>query len=185
MLAGRKVGGLASISPMISIERWRSGWLDLQERALSRMDRLAEKWHGRPAEPEHLATGIRGEVAALFELRRRGYTIVARRWSTGTLRGDVDLIGWDGEWLCFIEVKTRTGRTIFPADKSVDAVKKRTLRSLALAYLKPYQQRQQRVLYRFDVVSVYLEGDGEGSGTVVEIIPNAFERREELYRGNR
>lgn len=179
MLAGRRVGGLDGLSPMISLERCRSGWLGMQERALNGLDRLTLRWHGSPAEAEHLATGLRGEVAALFALRRRGYTIVARRWSTGRLPGDVDLIGWDGECLCFIEVKTRTGRTIYPADKAVDAVKKRTLRSLALAYVKPYRQRQQRVLYRFDVVSVYFEGDG--SGTVVEIIPNAFERRDEPH----
>jgi hypothetical protein len=63
----------------------------------------------------HLATGLRGEEEALFHLRGLGYTIVARRWTSPRARGDADLIGWDGEWLCFIEVKTRTGRDWVPA----------------------------------------------------------------------
>ena len=46
--------------------------------------------------PAHLAVGIEGEDAALFYLRRKGYTIVARRWSSGDVPGDVDLIAWDG-----------------------------------------------------------------------------------------
>ena len=64
---------------------------------------------GRGAKlPAHLETGLRGEREALFELRRMGYTVVARRWQTAKVRGDVDLIGWKGDTLCFIEVKTRT-----------------------------------------------------------------------------
>lgn len=42
--------------------------------------------------PEHLRTGIAGEDAAFFELLRKGYTVVARRWSGGNVAGDVDLI---------------------------------------------------------------------------------------------
>lgn len=61
----------------------------------------------RQAEPAHLATGRHGELAAFFYLRRQGYIVVARGWRSGRLRGDIDLIAWHGETLCFIEVKTR------------------------------------------------------------------------------
>ena len=51
-----------------------------------------------------------GEDAAFYYLRRKGYTVVARRWSSGDVPGDVDLIAWEGPMLCFVEVKTRTAR---------------------------------------------------------------------------
>jgi hypothetical protein len=66
---------------------------------------------GEPA--AHLTTGIDGEDAAFFYLGRKGYTVVARRWSSGYQRGDLDLIAWQGPLLCFIEVKTRTAHDIW------------------------------------------------------------------------
>src|SRR5579871_5783641 len=89
-------------------------WLDVQEWGLERLDRV-RAGRGIAVTP-HLKTGLRGERAALFELRRRGVVVVARRWTSSRMRGDVDLIGWDGDWLCFIEVKTRTERDMTPAE---------------------------------------------------------------------
>ena len=65
--------------------------IGLLERGLAGLDRLARR-RSRNDMPAHLRTGIAGEDAAFFELRRKGYTVVARRWSAGTLDGDVDLI---------------------------------------------------------------------------------------------
>ena len=91
-------------------------WLEAQRRALRGIDALAPRLRGGGQGPAaHLATGLRGEEEALFHLRGLGYTIVDRRWTSPRARGDADLIGWDGEWLCFIEVKTRTGRDWVPA----------------------------------------------------------------------
>ena len=75
--------------------------------------------------PAHLATGIEGEEAAYFHLVRKGYQVVARRWSSGNVPGDVDLIAWQGSLLCFIEVKTRTARDATPAEAAVDSHKRR------------------------------------------------------------
>lgn len=103
----------------------------------------------------HLATGLAGEDAAFFYLRRKGgYTIVARRWSSGDAPGDVDLIAWHGAMLCFIEVKTRTARDLTPAETAVDNHKRATLRRLARRYVRQLPQRPDAV--RFDVMSVYL-----------------------------
>jgi putative endonuclease len=143
-------------------------WIDAQERMLGRLDRV--RFRKRTTAP-HLLTGLLGERAALFELRRRGITVVARRWATPKLRGDVDLIGWDGDRLCFIEVKTRTARDITPAEVAVDDAKRDTLRSLARAYLHTFPERERTTIpVRFDVVSVYaLEGK-----TDFQIFPGAF-----------
>lgn len=125
------------------------------ERALAGLDWIAER-RGREANlPEHLKTGIDGEEAAYFYLRRKGYTVVARRWLAGNVAGDVDLIAWQGPLLCFVEVKTRTARDMTPAEAAVDAQKRRVLRRLARLYIRqlPGKAAPQA---RFDVVSVYL-----------------------------
>jgi hypothetical protein len=80
------------------------------ERALGGLDWLARKRGREQSLPAHLLTGIEGEEAAYFHLRRKNYVVVARRWSGGNLPGDIDLIAWQGQLLCFIEVKTRTAR---------------------------------------------------------------------------
>jgi putative endonuclease len=129
-------------------------WIDAQERMLGRLEGL------RPSSiAPHLATGLRGERAALFELRRRGVVVVARRWTSTKLRGDVDLIGWDGDTLCFYEVKTRTKRDMTPAESAVDDLKRDMVRGLARAYLRTFpEQERDTIPVRFDVVSVYALG---------------------------
>lgn len=138
------------------------------------MDVLGKRLRRAPRTAEHLATGLRGEREALFHLRAQGYTIVARRWKTAKLRGDVDLIGWDGEWLCFIEVKTRTGRDpLAPAESAVDADKQQMLRRMAGAYLRTFPEKRRREIpVRFDIVSVYLQQ----TGVECDLYRGAFER---------
>ena len=77
--------------------------------------------------PEHLRIGRRGEEDVYFYLRRRGYVMVARNFRSPNRRGEIDLIGWDKDVLCFIEVKTRTTRDMKPAEAAVDREKQRNL----------------------------------------------------------
>jgi putative endonuclease len=125
------------------------------------MDALGLRRRPGREQTVHLATGERGEREALFYLRKLGYTVVARRWKSAKLWGDIDLIGWDGEWLCFIEVKTRSGRDAMAAESAVDREKLDMLRRMARAYLRVFPERLRTgVPVRFDVVSVYLLPDG-------------------------
>jgi putative endonuclease len=141
-------------------------WIDAQEWGTRQLDRAPRQ----PIAP-HLQTGLLGERAALFELGRRGYTVVARRWMSSRLRGDLDLIAWHGDHLCFIEVKTRTAHDIAPAESAVDEDKRRTLRKLARAYLRSFPDKERdRIPTRFDVVSVYLLG----GPPEFEFFPGAF-----------
>ncbi|SRR5579871_2307062 len=126
----------------------------LLERALGGLDALAQRRNGAAELPRHLAVGLEGEDAAFFYLRRKGYTIVARRWSSGDVPGDVDLIAWDGPLLCFIEVKTRTAHDLTPAEAAVDRQKRAILRRLARRYVRQLSHAAPPV--RFDVISVYL-----------------------------
>ena len=128
---------------------------------MRRVDALAGRRTRGRGLPAHLATGERGEREALFHLRGLGYTVVARRWKSSKLLGDVDLIGWDGKWLCFIEVKTRSGRDAISAESAVDREKQNMLRRMARAYLRGFPEKLRAdVPVRFDVVSVYLLPSG-------------------------
>jgi putative endonuclease len=123
------------------------------ERTLAGLNGIARK-RGRGSVPAHLTVGIEGEDAAFFYLTRKSYTVVARRWSSGDVPGDVDLIAWDGTVLCFIEVKTRTARDMTPAETAVDEHKRNVLRRLARRYMRQLPQKTAPSM-RFDVVSVY------------------------------
>jgi putative endonuclease len=141
---------------------WTDMWIGMQVWAIRALDTLGRRFgRGSKAAP-HLETGTRGEREALLHLRQKGYTVVARRWKNARLRGDVDLIGWEGDWLCFIEVKTRSGRGAMPAEDAVDDDKQEMLRRLARAYLQRFPSSlREGVRVRFDVVSVYLQPSGD------------------------
>lgn len=141
--------------------------LSLMESAISALERAALR--GSTGQPEHLATGFRGERAAYFWLRRRGYVIVARGWRSARAPGDLDLIAWQGPTLCFVEVKTRTTRAIAPAHLAVDERKRRVLRRLARHYLRQLPRRD--IATRFDILSIYFE---EGLQPAFEHFPGAF-----------
>ena len=86
---------------------------------------------------------------------RNGYTVVARRWSSNRVKGDLDLIAWQGETLCIVEVKTRTAHDIVPAELSVDSAKRTVLRRLTRQYIR--QLPGKTVPHtRFDILSIYL-----------------------------
>ena len=129
--------------------------INLLECALGRLDRMARHRRSGPDLPAHLVTGLAGEDAAFFYLRRKGYSVVARRWSSGDIPGDVDLIAWQGALLCLIEVKTRTAHDMTPAESAVDSHKRAVLRRLARRYVRQLPQAEMPQV-RFDVISVYL-----------------------------
>ncbi len=130
----------------------RGVWLGMTARV---MRHLLARAGRRESLPDHLRMGERGEIEALLYLRSQGYTIVARRWRSAKLRGDLDLVAWDGPTLCFIEVKTRTSRSFATAESSVDDDKTRVLRRMARQYLHMLPIAPSHV--RFDVLSIYYE----------------------------
>jgi putative endonuclease len=150
--------------------------LALESRAYTALRSFADR---RSLKPPHLLTGERGEDAAYYHLRGLGYTMVARRWRTERLSGDLDLVGWDGPTLVIFEVKTRTAssrdQAFAPAETSVDAHKQHVLRKMASAYLRQFPSPMRAAIaVRFDILSVYrLPGGDE-----FEHIYDAFSRSE-------
>lgn len=157
---------------LLAVER--RTYLALRALADRRLAARARR-EGESPKPDHLLTGERGEDHAFFHLRSLGYTIVARRWVSARVKGDLDLVGWDGDTLVVFEVKTRTARDLFPAEVAVNPAKQKQLRKLTAAWLGQLPGRHRaRVPVRFDVVSVYLVTDEPE----FEHMPGAFPYRE-------
>jgi putative endonuclease len=119
------------------------------------LDKLAE-WSLPPdPRPKRHQVGAHGEEDAYFYLRKLGYIMVARNFRSPRCHGEIDLIGWDDDVLCFVEVKTRTSMDVKPAEAAVDRYKRREIAEVAREYLRHIPPSCS---WRFDVVSVYYKG---------------------------
>jgi putative endonuclease len=136
--------------------------------AIRSLDWLASLVLPTDQRPHHQRIGRYGEEDAYFYLRKRGYIIVARNFRSPRCRGEIDLIGWDGDMLCFIEVKTRTSRDVKPPEAAVDYHKRREIAEVAREYLRRLPPSCQ---WRFDIVSVYYEQST--SSRQIEVFRNA------------
>jgi len=129
---------------------------------------IAERALPADPRPQHQRVGARGEEDAYFHLRKLGYAMVARNFRSPRCRGEIDLVGWDGDVLCFIEVKTRTSRNVKPPEAAVDRHKRREVAEVAREYRRRLPLSCQ---WRFDIVSVYY--DGFASRPQIEVFRNA------------
>jgi putative endonuclease len=132
------------------------------------LDWVAQRTLPSDRRPRHQRLGTRGEEDAYFHLRKLGYAMVARNFRSPRCRGEIDLIGWDADVLCFIEVKTRTSREVKPPEAAVDRHKRREVAAVAREYLRRLPRLCQ---WRFDIVSVYYESPM--SPPQVEVFRNA------------
>ena len=139
----------------------------LTQATLRVLDRFGAKRRAQKNLPVHQQIGRQGEEDAYFYLRNLGYVMVARNYRSPSRRGEIDLIGWDGDVLCFIEVKTRTSHDVKPAEAAVDHDKQRELAGMARAYLR----RLPKVPWRFDVVTVYYENPPASARIEVRVKP--------------
>lgn len=115
----------------------------------------------------HLAIGKRGETLAYWHLRQAGYTIVARN---PRMHGaELDLVGWDGPVLAFVEVKTRTTFEAGPPESAVNRNKQRRIIKAANHYMR--RLKRDAITYRFDIVSVAWDPH---AGFQVRLLKDAF-----------
>jgi putative endonuclease len=103
-------------------------------------------------------TGIRGETYAYWYLRRHGYTLVARNYTFPGFKGEIDMAGYDGSVLAFVEVKTRSiaeplrgGGAVPSPEEAVDSGKRRNLVRMARQFLRT---RRVESAHRFDVLAI-------------------------------
>ena len=101
-----------------------------------------------------------GEKAALVFLKKHDYHLVASNFTIPVgrnrkgvaVKGEIDLIAFDKDTLCFIEVKTRSSELFATALSAVDIRKQRQITRTARIYRKTFNIK--KIKFRFDVVKV-------------------------------
>jgi putative endonuclease len=134
--------------------------------AVGEASKLARKQQAR-------TTGVRGETYAYWYLRRHGYTIVAQNFTSPNLKGELDLVGYDGGVLAFVEVKTRaaaSGRDPAHPEDAVNFEKRRNLVRMARHFLRAWRI-EPTVSYRFDVLAIETRA---GARPVLRLHKGAF-----------
>jgi len=105
-------------------------------------------------------TGVRGETYAYWYLRRHGYVLVARNFTSPGLKGEIDMVGYDGSVLAFVEVKTRTRMDASQKDAALQATpesavnieKRRNISRVAQQFLRA--RHIESTECRFDVLAI-------------------------------
>ena len=114
--------------------------------------------------------GRRGEDLAAKRLQAEGYRILARNYRC--VAGEVDLVAEDGDWLVFVEVRTRHGDRWGTPEESVTKAKQARLIQVAENYVA--EQEAWDMAWRIDVVAVDL--DSRGHVRRLEVLRNVVSR---------
>ena len=113
--------------------------------------------------------GNLGEDAAVKYLKKKKYIILERNFNVHG--GEIDIIAKQGDYVIFVEVKTRSGEEYGSGLEAVNYTKQQRMTKAAQVYL----MRLGDVPARFDVVAVNGFMDGKKFKTEkIEHIENAF-----------
>ncbi len=119
------------------------------------------------------ALGSLGEHLAVKFLSGKGFEVLATNYRVGRM-GEIDIIAREKEYICFIEVKTRTDTTYGAPSEAVDRRKQIKIIRLAAIYMS--QNKLERYSARFDVVEVLLDhSNGCLKPKSINILRNAFQ----------
>lgn len=116
-------------------------------------------------------TGGRGETYAYGYLRRQGYVLVARNYTSAGVKGEIDIVGYDGPVLAFVKVKTRkAGEPDRPSpEEAVTGEKRGHLARIAWQFLRA--RRSKACRGAFDVLAIE---SAAGRRPVIRLHKGAF-----------
>lgn len=100
---------------------------------------------------EHNDLGEMGEEEGLALLRKKNFKILETNWRYG--KEEVDIIALDGDFLVFVEVKTRSSNSFGEPQEFVGKAKQRHLIRAANAYVDRKDIFKE---IRFDIIAVTL-----------------------------
>lgn len=128
----------------------KDGWVqDAMNRCHSMFEKGVERHQRIDKGAVNMTVGTWGEELAAAYLREKGYVIHERDWHSG--HRDIDIIAQNGEWLVFVEVKTRSTDDIISPVQAVNWKKQQNLVRSINHYLH-YRHIDQP--WRFDVISI-------------------------------
>ncbi len=110
--------------------------------------------------------GSAGESAAATYLKKKGYQILGQNYTCRF--GELDVIARQGQFVVFVEVKTRKNEQFAQAREFVTRAKQERVIRAAMLWL---QSNDVDLQPRFDVIEVV----GEGRRREIRHIENAFE----------
>jgi len=113
--------------------------------------------------------GSLGEEISEIYLTESGYTVLDRNFRCKT--GEIDLIARDGDYICFIEVKTRCGDLFGSPCEAVTFSKQQKISRTAQMYI--LRKKLFNHFFRFDVIEVIL--NKENGSSSIKLIKNAFD----------
>jgi len=116
--------------------------------------RDAEEATAQAKKQEALQIGVRGETYAYWYLRRLGYIFIARNYMPLRAKGELDLIGYDGNALAFVEVRTRLAAKGQPALPELSITKEKHEVLVRTAHYFLRERHIQECPLRFDVVAI-------------------------------
>lgn len=121
----------------------------------------------------HLELGRHGEELAAAYLLQQGFRIVTANFVIPvgrnrlgvTVSVEIDLVAYDGDTLCFVEVKSRESGWFAEPQANVDRRKQRQIARAARAYLRMFDLSGEP--YRFDVVTVVMNDEATVGPNVI------------------
>jgi putative endonuclease len=111
--------------------------------------------------------GSAAERWALRYLYRQGYDILERNYRCRS--GEIDLVGYDGAVLAFIEVKARSSDRFGTPGEALLSDQEERIRHAADAFRR--SRGLEHLSYRFDIVAVDLSSSRKPE---IKLIRNAF-----------
>ena len=125
-----------------------------------------------------LRTGVRGETYAYWYLRQLGYIFIARNYMPSRAKGEIDLVGFDGDKLAFVEVRTRAPREGFSGlpELSITREKHDVLVRTAHYFLR--ERHMDASAMRFDLVAI---DNAPGKPPVIRLRKAAFTPQAKPY----
>jgi putative endonuclease len=118
------------------------------------------------------AIGTEGELIAVNFLKTNHYEILKTNFRVGLI-GEIDIIAKDCEYICFIEVKTRSSYRFGTPGEAVNFQKQHKIKQIASIYLSNTVSSCKCV--RFDVIEILIKSiNGINSIENINHIKNAF-----------
>lgn len=113
--------------------------------------------------------GTLGEKLAKNFLKKKGYRI--RETNFKCREGEIDIVAEQGDYLVFVEVRTKSSLEFGTPEESITPFKKEKLVTSALTYLSTHQHLPAH--WRIDLVAIEL--DQKGKAERIELVQDIID----------